>query len=93
MSRLLDAEDIIIQRLKDEVQKLEKELVVLRSRHEMAVDNLDRNRTQVKDLLDRVSRFAQTERDFESVKRVLQQIAQGEVEDPAAYARKKLEDL
>jgi len=93
MSRLLDAEDIIIQRLKDEVQKLEKELVVLRSRHEMAVDNLDRNRNQVKDLLDRVSRFAQTERDFESVKRVLQQIAQGEVEDPAAYARKKLEDL
>ena len=93
MTRMLEAEDIIIQKLKNEVEKLEKELVVLRSRHESAMDNLDRNRNQVRDLLERTSRFAQTERAFESMKRVLQQIAMGEVEDPAAYARKKLEDL
>ena len=93
MSRLLDAEDIIIQKLKDEVQKLEKELTVLRNRHEVAVDNLDRNRTQLKDLLARVDRFAKTERDFESLVRVLQQISMGEVENPQAYAKKKLEDI
>jgi dynactin complex subunit len=93
MNKMLDAEDLIIQKLKKEVEKLEKELTVLRNRHEAAVDNLDRNRAQVKELLDRANRFAQIERDFDALKRVLQQIALGEIEDPKAYAKKKLEDI
>jgi archaellum component FlaC len=93
MGKMLDAEDIIIQKLKNEVEKLEKELTVLRGRYEFVVDNLDVYKNKVKQLSDRATQFSKIERDFIILKKVVEQIAKGEVEDPVSYAKKKIIDL
>jgi DNA repair exonuclease SbcCD ATPase subunit len=91
--KMLSAEDIKIQRLQSEVDKLERELTSYRGRLEIAMENLEASRQQIKTLQAQQQLSQRLLGDHAQALRVLAQIAQGQVEDPVAHARRQLEDL
>jgi hypothetical protein len=94
MSRLLDDVDIINQRLKSEVSKLEEELTVLRDRHILTHENLQACRNEVKQLEEMKRNYAVLEKKYNVLLNALQMISEGDKDaDYPAFAKRKLEDL
>lgn len=91
--RMLDEVDIINDRLSTEIEKLSKELTVLRERHEVTHANLEQARNQLKANQEIKARLDRLVKDYEDALKTLRVIATGEAKDPATLARKKLEDL
>lgn len=90
---LLDEKDIIISRLNDKINRLEKDNAVLVDRNTILHENLDQTRTQNKNLLDASSKNLQLQKQYDMLYRALRSIASGEVENPAALTKRMLQNV
>ena len=90
---LLDEKDIIISRLNDKINRLEKDNAVLVDRNVILHENLDQTRTQNKNLLDASSKNLQLQKQYDMIYKALRSIASGEVENPVALAKRMLQNV
>lgn len=93
MTRLLDDVDIVNQRLNKEISKLESELTILRERHETVHSNLEICREDLKKMQEIKLQYARLEKDYNIMLNTLRDISKGEVSDPVALAKRKLQDV
>lgn len=93
MSRLLDDVDIINQRLKDRIDRLEKDLAKATDSNANLHDNLAKCREEVKALKEIERQYKILKEDHNSCIKTLTEISIGNLSDPVQYAKRKLDDL
>jgi predicted nuclease with TOPRIM domain len=93
MPRLLDEKDIAISRLKDKIDRLEKDNAVFVDRNTLLHDNLEQWKKKTKQLQEVESQHLKMQKSYNTLRTTLQQIADGEVEDPVALAKRMLDNV
>jgi uncharacterized protein involved in exopolysaccharide biosynthesis len=90
---LLDEKDIVISRLKDKIQRLEKDNATFVDRNALLHDNLEQARNKIKQLSEMEQKYDKLQKNYNALLSTLQQISEGEIEDPVALAKRRIENV
>jgi len=93
MSRLLDEKDIVISRLNQQIDRLEKDNKTLVDRQSVIYDNLEQFKTQVRTLQEVERKYIKLQQNYDTLFKALESISSGDVEDVVGFAKRKLNSI